>query len=143
MKNVKFQFIYQRVLKVALLSMVTFLLLAPVAIAQALTSQFAQTSGAKPKFFICSEGMERSATIVTTKHDINLCGEPGNGASILAFRSTGQSQITSLPLASNKHPVYSAVASNGTTYKLDINQRLLTITPKEGKASKEKIVRSD
>ena len=135
MKNVKFQFNYQRVLKVALLSLVTFLLLAPAAIAQ--------TSGAKPKFFICSEGMQRSATIVTTKHDINLCGEPGKEASILAFRSTGQSQITSLPLTSSKHPVYSAVTSNGTIYKLDTNQKLLTITPKEGKASKEKVVRSD
>jgi hypothetical protein len=135
MKNLKFQFIYERVLKVALLSMVTFLLLAPAAIAQ--------TSGAKPKFFICSEGMQRFATIVTTKHDINLCGESGNVASVLAFRSTGQSEITSLPLASNKHPVYSAVASNGTTYKLDTNQKLLTITPKKGKASKEKVVRSD
>ncbi|MBW4669340.1 MAG: hypothetical protein KME60_18460 [Cyanomargarita calcarea GSE-NOS-MK-12-04C] len=135
MKNLKFQSIYERVLKVALLSMVTFLLLAPVA--------FAQTSGTKPKFFICSEGMQRFATIVTTKHDINLCGESGNVASVLAFRSTGQSEITSLPLASNKHPVYSAVASNGTTYKLDTNQKLLTITPKKGKASKEKVVRSD
>ncbi len=135
MKNVNFRFIYQRVLKVALLSMATFLLLAPVAIAQ--------TSGAKPKFFICSEGMERSATFVTTKHDINLCGESGNAASVLAFRNTGQSEITSLLLASSKHPVYSAVASNGTTYKLDTNQKLLTITPKVGKVLKEKIVRSD
>jgi hypothetical protein len=135
MRNLNFQFIYQRVLKVVLLSMATFLLLAPVAIAQ--------TSGAKPKFFICSEGMERSATIVTTKHDINLCGEPGNDASILAFRRTGQSQITNVPLVSNEHPVYSAVASNGTIYKLDTNQKLLTITPKKGKASKEKIILSD
>jgi hypothetical protein len=44
MKNVKFQLNYQRVLKVALVSVATFLLVAPIAIAQ--------TSGGKPKFFI-------------------------------------------------------------------------------------------
>jgi hypothetical protein len=87
--------------------------------------------------------MERSATIVTTKHDINLCGEAGKEVSILAFRTTGKSRVTRLPLTSSKHPVYSAVASNGTTYKLDTNQKLLTITPKKGKASTEKVIGSD
>lgn len=135
MKNMKFQLNYKQLLKVALISAGTFILLIPV------TS--AQTSGAKPKFFICSKGMERFATIVTTKHDINLCGQPEKQASVLAFRTTGKSQVTTLPLVSSQHPVYSAVTSNGTTYKLDIEQKLLTITPKKGKPSTEKIIGSD
>lgn len=135
MKNVKFQFNYKQLLKLVFISAGTLVLLIP--------ATNAQTRGAKPKFFICPKGMERSATIVTTKHDINLCGQPGKKVSVLAFRTTKKSKVTTLPLASSKHPVYSAVTTNGTNYTLDTEKKLLTITPKKGKASKEKVVRSD
>ena len=83
MKNVKFQFNYKQLLKLVFISAGTLVLLIP--------ATNAQTRGTKPKFFICLKGMERSATIVTTKDDINLCGQPGKEVSVLAFRTTRKS----------------------------------------------------
>lgn len=87
--------------------------------------------------------MTRFATLVTTKHDINLCGKEGEDATVLAKRLRGKKNVIIVPIISNKHPVYIARQTNGTVYTLDYDKKSLTIKPKKGKTVSEKIVADD
>ncbi len=99
--------------------------------------------GATPKFFICPQGMTRAATLVTTKHEINLCGKEGKEPTVLAKRLRGQKDFTTVRIITNKHPLHTARGSDGTVYTIDYKKLVLTIQPKKGKLLTEKIIASD
>jgi hypothetical protein len=128
---------YNRLRQLSLILASSVVLVTPVAIAQPFPD------GSTPKFFICPQGMTRFATFVTTKHDINLCGEDSGKESILALRVRGTRKIVTVPIVSNNDIIYVAQSANGTKYTLDTKKRLLSIQPKQGKIIREKVVASD
>jgi hypothetical protein len=131
------QFNYKQVLNLAFTSVGFVLFLIPAANSQPFPN------GSTPKFFICPQGMTRFATLVTTKHDLNLCGQEGKEATLLALRIRGKRQVVTVPILSSQDDVYFAQSANGTAYKLDTNKKFLSIQPKKGKISREKVVASD
>jgi hypothetical protein len=100
-------------------------------------------AGATPKFFICPQGMSRFATLVTTKHEINLCGKEGKEPTVLAKRLRGEKDFTTVKIITNKHPLHTARGTDGTVYTIDYKKLVLTIQPKKGKLLTEKIIASD
>ncbi len=128
---------YQNAFQVALMGAGIFLLFIPTAKAQPFPD------GSTPKFFICSKGLTRFATLVTTKHDINLCGKDGAEATVLALRVRGTRKVVYIPLVSSNDSVYIAQSDDGTTYNLDTDKKLLIIKPQKGRILKEKVVASD
>ncbi len=99
--------------------------------------------GSTPKFFICPQGMTRFATVVTTKHDLNVCGQELGSATLLALRTRGKRDITNASIVKATSHVYVARSSNGTVYTLDTRRQYLLIQPKNGKTIQEKVVASD
>lgn len=124
-------------LKLAAVSAGAFLLLTPSAKAQPFPD------GSTPKFFICPQGMTRFATLVTTKHDLNLCGQEGGEATLLALRQRGTRKVTTIPLSNSTDTVYKARSGDGTIYTLDTKQKVLSIQLKNNRISREKVVASD
>lgn len=131
------RFNYKQVLNLAFISVGFVLFITPAANSQPFPN------GSTPKFFICPQGMTRFATLVTTKHDLNLCGQEGEEATVLALRIRGKRQVVTVPILSSQDDVYFAQSANGTAYKLDTNKKLLSIQPKKGRISREKVVASD
>jgi hypothetical protein len=104
----------------------------------------------KPKFFICPEGLERDATVVTEQYDVNLCSRTTQQAAIdlttynvVAMRHRVTKKQINLPLTTNDDIVYLARSIDGIIYKFDFNRRLLTIQSRQGKVATEKIIASD
>jgi hypothetical protein len=124
----------------------TFKYLLNLAVIAGITTIFSSevyAVGATPKFFICPQGMIRFATLVTTKHEINLCGKEGKDPTVLAQRLKGTKKVVNIPIISNKHPLHTAHGNDGTVYTIDYKKLVLTIQPKKGKLLTEKITASD
>lgn len=125
----------------------------PIAIFPALiylSTTFSSLAVAKPKFFICPPGFERDATVVTVRYDVNLCSRtrPQAGIdlftyNIVAIRHRRTKKQINLPITTDDDIVYVARSKQGTIYRFDFNRSLLTIQPKIGKATTEKIIASD
>jgi hypothetical protein len=99
--------------------------------------------GPTPKFFICPQEMTRYSTVMTTKHDLNLCGKDGGQISLLAVRIHGTHRVVRIPILSSQHPVYVAKSATGIYYTLDTGKKLLTIKAKNGRVSREQVIASD
>jgi hypothetical protein len=105
---------------------------------------------AKPKFFICPQGLERDATVVTEQYDVNLCSRTTPQSTIdlatytmVAIRNRTTKKQINLPVTTDDDIVYIAQSPDGVIYKFDFNRRLLTITSQQGKVTIEKITASD
>lgn len=133
------KFNYQHALQLALMGTGSFLLFTPFVKAQ----PFAD--GSTPKIFICPKEMTRFATLLTNKHDINICGQEGAKPTVLALRlrNNPQAKVVNIPILSSKNSLYVACSNNGTYYKLNTDNKLLTIQPKKSRVFKEKVVASD
>jgi hypothetical protein len=105
---------------------------------------------AKPKFFICPQGLERDATVVTEQYDVNLCSRTTPQSTIdlstytmVAIRNRATKKQINLPVTTDDDIVYFAQSPDGIIYKFDFNRRLLTIQSPQGKVTTEKIIASD
>jgi outer membrane protein assembly factor BamB len=122
-----------------LVILTTTAILSIVSIANALT--FADDSARK--IFICPKELSRLATIVTTRHDLNLCGKQGGDATLLAVRIRRTQRVVTMPIISSKDHVYIAKSPKGTYYNLNTQTNLLIIQKKNGKVFQEKVVASN
>jgi hypothetical protein len=107
-------------------------------------------AAAKPKFFICPQGLERDATVVTEQYDVNLCSRTTPQSTIdlstytmVAIRNRATKKQINLPVTTDDDIVYFAQSPDGIIYKFDFNRRLLTIKSPQGKVTTEKIIASD
>jgi len=117
----------------------TFAILATISTADA----FHLRHGLTPKFFICPQGMTLIATLVTTKHDLNLCGKDNSTATFLAVRIRHTHKVVTIPIIRSKQHVYLAKSRKGIYYNLNTQTNLLTITAKNGHVYQEKVIATD